>query len=277
MGSQGKNTIWTVVAFILVAAGGLAWMNVNDIRSLEDVYTYARGWSDKAVDCGQSGGPEGFLKCKYLEDEDSLSSGQNNNSEGNVSNETSAPTENGSAIIVDPKDIDKNVLSEKLGSLTLAEPLKVEYSRSDWKHWIGKPCNTRQDVLISQGENVEKDEKCKILSGVWIDPYSLNTFDNSSDLDIDHVIPLNYAAQMGGNGWDKEKKQEFANDKTQLLAVSAKENRKKGDKGPGKYMPPNKDFRCQYSQIWIDTAYKYSLSITSGDRAALEKGLKACG
>lgn len=274
------NIILSGVMLVLIAGGILAWINVNNIRSFNDALIYFRGWSNKAIECTDEGGVDGLLRCNYLDGSPAPVPGtENPDIELPPSESIEILPSDGSVNIDVTEKLDEttvSAISQKLETLTISEPISVDYVRSDWKHWIGSPCNTRQDVLIAQGNNVETNEKCKILSGTWIDPYSLVSFDNASDLDIDHVIPLSYAAQMGGNAWDKAKKEEFANDKTQLLAVSAKENRSKGDKGPSKYMPPNKDFHCKYSAIWIETSAKYGLSITAKDKVSLEKGLKTC-
>lgn len=273
-GSSGiGGTVTSIIILLLIGGAILAWININNIKSLDDAYMYLRGWSDKSIECEDEGGVEGLLGCEYIDKDNKDDSNKDDKDTDNNSDNTKKESKTDLV----PKDVKIDEINKKLDNITLAEPADIDYVRSDWKHWIGSPCNTRQNVLIDQGKDVKVDEKkCKITSGRWIDPYSLDTFTNSSDLDIDHVIPLNYAAQMGGNSWSKEKKQEFANDRSQLLAVSAKENRGKSAKGPAEYMPPNKEYHCEYSKIWVTTADKYDLSITVKDRATLEKGLKTC-
>lgn len=266
------NAVATIMVFFLLGGGGLAWINVNNIESLGDVYDHLRGWSHKTDECSEDG-VEGLANCDYIEAESSKGDKETPKISADEFLEIDALE------IVDVETLPDEtieVLSEQLEALNIAEPSDVDYVRSDWKHWTGSPCNTRQEVLLAQGDNVEKGDRCKILSGTWIDPFSNQIFEDSSKLDIDHVIPLGYAAKMGGNNWEKAVKEEFANDKIHLLAVSASENRSKGDKGPGAYMPPNKEFHCAYSKIWISTTDKYGISITSKDKAALQKALKSC-
>lgn len=184
----------------------------------------------------------------------------------------------------------------------------VGYSRREWKHWIGnkdKPClNTRNEILhrdavpgtvkyIDKKKNstdnyeeacaigIPVEEKGKIViktdgAGEWIDPYSGKKITDSRKIDIDHVIPLSNAARQGGQSWSAEKKEEFANDPDNLLATSAKENRSKGDKGPGKYMPPLKSYHCQYAKTYISLSHKYELSITESDYKVLSKTVEKC-
>lgn len=184
----------------------------------------------------------------------------------------------------------------------------VGYSRAEWKHWTGtegRSCwNTREEILYRDavpgtaklvdkqkkatdkyeeacafGTPIEEDGRIKVStekSGEWIGPYSGKKITDSSEIDIDHVVPLSNAARNGGQEWSAEKKETFANDPDNLLVTTAKENRTKGDKGPGKYMPPNKTYQCQYAKTYTAVVYKYDLSITESDYKELSKAIKAC-
>lgn len=261
-GGGFKGMIATGLTLLLVISGVVGIAKVNDIDSPKDAYNFFKAWSDKIWAC-----TEGEVEWKCETGSGSNSPADPGSNSG--SNEgTNAPSSKSSTSSDDAL--------KKLDGLKLADLEKASYNRSDWKHWTGSPCNTRETVLKEQGQNVETDAECRAVSGTWIDPYSTDTFNNSKELDIDHVIPLNYANSHGGSKWDAKKKEAFANDKSQLLAVSASENRKKSDKGPGEYMPPNKDYHCEYSKLWVDTAAKYDLSISEKDKKALTKGLNKC-
>lgn len=210
--------------------------------------------------------------------------------------------------VADSGNVTKESAIMMLSEIRVAEPEKVEYSRRDWKHWDsfeGRSCwNTRKEVLYRDakpgsvklvdkdknptdnydeacalGSPVKEDGKVKISrenNGIWIDPYSGEEMTNSSKIDIDHVIPLSYAAKHGGHHWPAEKKQQFANDMDGLLATSARENRTKGDKGPEDYMPPYEPYSCAYAKTFTTMAYKYDLSMTKGDIKVLNKTLASC-
>ena len=61
------------------------------------------------------------------------------------------------------------------------------------------------------------------------------------------------------------------------LAVSASENRKKGDKGPSEYYPPNSAYRCTYAQKWRDTARIYLIALASADYNVVKAYLRHVG
>lgn len=168
---------------------------------------------------------------------------------------------------------------KKLASIKVGEPKTVDYDRGQWKHWIGTRCDdTRQQVLREQAKSFKLDsEGCRVVSGTWIDPYTGKTFTDPSKLDIDHVYSLGAAASNGGQGWSAAKKQQFANDKNHLLAVSASANRSKGDKNPAEWWPENKDYSCQFATKYVDAAASYGLQFSAADVKVLEKGLKTCG
>lgn len=263
-GFKGAIVSGIVLVILVGALFGIA--KANNINSIRGLYDFFRGWSDNVWGCG-AGSLEWNCQTKPSIPDSNAKDGDNSANTGTRSNPTSTSSQEGSQ--------DANLAA--LEALPVADAQKVEYKRSEWKHWIGSPCNTREAVLQNQGQDVKTDPTtCKPLSGTWIDPYSGKTIDKPGSLDIDHVIPLGYAASHGGQSWSVEKKQEFANDTSQLLAVSASENRSKSDKGPGEYMPPNQNFQCTYSKMWVNTASKYGVSISNNDKNALEKGLQQC-
>lgn len=146
-----------------------------------------------------------------------------------------------------------------------------DYNRSAWKHWLdfdGDCQNTRHELLIQRSQTlVGMQNRCSVASGTWVDPYTGQTFTNSKDLDVDHVIPLGYAHRHGGSEWSPLVKKLFANDPENLEVVSLRENRKKGDSGPGEYLPPQG--RCEYVRKWKHMASKYELILAQVDLMAL--------
>lgn len=173
---------------------------------------------------------------------------------------------------------------------------KVNYNRKDWNHWVskGNSCwNVREDVLATEAavgsivyldDNKQttgnKSSACSIKSGKWVDPYTGKTVTDPSALDIDHMIPLSYAAQHGGQAWDAKRKESYANSTKKayhLVAVDAGANRSKGDKGPSQWMPANKAYHCEYAKAWVDTADDWDLTLAQADITTLNGILQKCG
>lgn len=258
--SPGKKrgmtgAISSVIVLTLLISAVVAWVRVYEINSPTAAYNYFRDWSDYMTECGAQ---EAEWNCDSIfPNLDEGRDGGNSGDDGQTEEQR-----------------DETVAA--LAGITVRDPESVDYDRSEWRHWTGSPCNAREKTLIAQGENVKTDDDCSIVSGKWVDPFGGETFTNSSKLDIDHVVPLSYAARHGGNGWSADRKEQFANDAIHLVATSASENRSKGDSGPSDYMPPREEYHCEYSTIWVQTVEKYGLSITEKDQKALEKGLATC-
>ena len=182
--------------------------------------------------------------------------------------------------------------SSELKALTIQEPQSVAYDRSEWRHWDGyvSSCwnireevlyrqNTGDIVLLNSNKDVtsDKNKACYVDSGKWYDPYTGKTFTNPSDLDIDHMIPLGYAARQGGQSWSEEKKSEYANslNPDHLIAVSASANRSKSDQGPAEWQP-TENYQCQYAKNWINISSTWELTVPQADYSALEYMLSTC-
>ena len=175
--------------------------------------------------------------------------------------------------------------SEDYSSFTLAGGVELDllfYDRDDWPHWEdfdGDCQNTRHELLIASSEvpvTFTNSSECTTSTGQWLDPYTGDTYTLASDLDIDHVIPLNYAHLHGGAVWSAFVKKLFANDPENLLAVDDGENQSKSAKGPSEWMPPDENYHCEYVRRWGFVVNKYELEISSGDVATINQVLLDC-
>lgn len=138
--------------------------------------------------------------------------------------------------------------------------------------------DTRDRVLIRDGRNVRAGEDCEIVSGTWRSYYDGMTFTDSSELDVDHIVPLANAWRSGAKRWDEERRREFANDlkDSQLIAVSASSNRSKGDDGPQAWKPPRRAAWCLYSRWWVQVKRQWRLTVVRAERTALRRMVATC-
>jgi hypothetical protein len=174
----------------------------------------------------------------------------------------------------------KNAMKE---AVKKQRPFSYVYNRSDWKHWsdVDRDCmNTRHEILADQADGQIKlsPDRCYVSTGLWNDPFSGKQFTRASDLDVDHVVPLKWANDRGGHSWTKEKKERFANDPINLLAVDDGLNQAKGAKGTDQWLPPNEAFRCEYISIWHQVMQSYpELIFLPKEKRVFDKQLNACG
>jgi hypothetical protein len=147
----------------------------------------------------------------------------------------------------------------------------VHYDRK--KHfggWIHRTddqscLDTRGLVLVRDSQKPVQTSSCRVLTGEWYDPYTDNSYSTSSNIQIDHVVPLKHAYMTGAFEWDNKKRCQYANymgNNFHLLSVYGSENMRKGDRGPHEYLPPNQKFTCQYLKDWLEIKYLWSLRLT---------------
>lgn len=158
----------------------------------------------------------------------------------------------------------------------------TKYDRKDYPHWTNldsDPRNTRHDLLEERSTALVTYSKSgnTVVKGKWFDPYTGETFYNSSELDIDHVVSLGYSFPRGSKYWTRKQKEDFANDPQNLLIVKASENRKKGSKGPTEYMPPRQQYGCQYLARFHLVMKKYKLDYFKSEARTVRKMLDSCG
>jgi len=168
--------------------------------------------------------------------------------------------------------------AKQLGTLTVAPAShQDEYDRDLFPHWrsAGGGCDAREAELKRSGASVKADPStCRIISGRWVDPYGGDIFTNPRQLDIDHVVPLGNAWRSGAWRWSRDRRAQYANDPTVLLAVSASLNRQKSDDGPEQWRPPRKAAWRAYAVRWVQIKKDYGLSVTGNERWWLRQMLK---
>lgn len=196
-----------------------------------------------------------------------------------------SPNSNSTATLnpdVAPADV-----AETLESLEVSEPGSMaDYSREEWPHWSDAQeygwdvsdtaCDARDAALIRDGEEVVVESGCDVVTGVWLDPFTAQTFTDPSDIDIDHVVPLANAWRSGADSWDEPERESYANDPEVLLSVEDNANQSKGDKGPEAWKPPNEAGWCDYAEQWIGVKAKYDLSVNEQEKQALVQMLNTC-
>lgn len=162
---------------------------------------------------------------------------------------------------------------------------KTGYDRSKfgngWTAW--RSCDTRQRILSRDLSGIKfGDDGCTVLSGELNDPYTDTIISfkrgsgTSSLIQIDHVVALSDAWQKGAQDWSDTKREVFANDDLELLAVSGSANQQKSDGDAATWLPKNKAFRCQYIARQIAVKIKYELWVTRAEYDSMARILDTC-
>jgi hypothetical protein len=147
-------------------------------------------------------------------------------------------------------------------------------------------CDTRDDIL--NRDLIDKTyvwtKRCPdaVETGTLHDPYTNATISFhrgakvGEAVQIDHIVPLALAWDMGANDWPLAQRVRFANDPANLLAVQGQANQDKGDSQPALWMPPNAAFHCQYAMQFIAVSRGYGLPIDLVSSNVLRQATTTC-
>jgi len=210
----------------------------------------------------------------------------------------------------------ESILSN-LGVVTVVDNSGYERDAfgSSWIDVDNNGCDTRNDILIRDLIDVTIDtDGCRILAGTLIDSYTGETINfirgqsTSSEVQIDHLVPLSRSWALGASSWDEETREAFANDPMNLFAVKGDANNNKSDQGFDTWTPAiysciteqkatgdsTKDakafcntvdiyggdyydtFDCEYAARYVLISEKYELAVTTEDVANIESALNTC-
>lgn len=152
---------------------------------------------------------------------------------------------------------------------------------SGWLDLDSDGCNTREEILARDMRQEVTPDGCNVETGILIDPYTGTRMQFVEDVDaaavqVDHVYPLAYAWSMGAAGWTDDKRERFANDPLNLLAVNGAANTAKGASGPAEWRPPNEGAWCLYAVRYVRVAASYDLPVSGADKATLTDMLGRC-
>lgn len=159
------------------------------------------------------------------------------------------------------------------------------YDRDQWPHWSSIPgsCFTVRDKVLTEESwgpvttVPAYNGRCRVTEGLWRDQYTGREFNNSQDVDVDHVVPLAEAYESGGHAWDQERRQAYANelaDEDHLMVVYDRENQvEKGKGDPAEYLPPNEAFLCDYLQAWVRIKARWNLTMDSIEVEAIRESM----
>jgi len=168
-----------------------------------------------------------------------------------------------------------------ISDLSTASEVRTGYSRDLFPHWIdadGDGCSTRNEVLIAEADDpVSVGAGCSLSGGRWFSYYDRVSWTNTSDVDIDHMVPLAEAWDSGARTWSTATRQAFANDLGDyrtLVGVTDNVNQSKGDKDVAEWLPQYD--RCRYLREYVAVKLRWRLSVDSAEKSAMNSLGSGC-
>jgi len=172
-------------------------------------------------------------------------------------------------------------LQTAVADLSVATEVRTGYDRALFQHWIdadGDGCSTRNEVLLAEADDPPSvSGTCTLSGGRWFSYYDRVSWTNTSDLDIDHMVPLAEAWDSGARTWTSTVRRDFANDLgdyRSLVAVTDNVNQSKGDQDPGTWLPQYD--RCRYLREFVAVKHRWRLTVDSAERASMTSLASAC-
>lgn len=148
--------------------------------------------------------------------------------------------------------------------------------------WINDPkddtCySTRVKVLMRDSVTrvtFKGPRNCSVDTGTWRDPYTRKTYTSSSDIQIDHFVPLKNTYNSGAWKWNFYTRCLYANymgNSIHLMSVQGSANMSKGDKSPERWLPPNEAYRCEYVRNWLIIKLIWKLELSPNESLGIRK------
>jgi hypothetical protein len=175
------------------------------------------------------------------------------------------------------------------GLLVKGRAPKTGYKRAPygegWTDEDGDGCSTREEILQRDltKKTYRRSGRCSVIAtGTLADPYTGRVLAfrrgtaTSSLVQIDHVVALMDSWQTGGQRLTAQRREAFANDPLNLLAVEGKVNQAKGASDAASWLPPAKGYRCTYVSRQVAVKAKYGLWVTPAEKAAVARILSGC-
>jgi hypothetical protein len=172
-----------------------------------------------------------------------------------------------------------------LGKLKVApESHANSYARDafgqSWKDVDRNGCGQRDDVLARDLTGVRKRNRCVVVAGTLVDPYTGDkvTFAkaDASKVQIDHRVALAEAWRSGAWQWTAQRREGFANDLNNLTASEGRINQGKGDDDAAHWLPVGPARQCTFARQVVTVKAYYQLTVDQAEATALRRALGVC-
>lgn len=160
--------------------------------------------------------------------------------------------------------------------------VRVDDFGTAWVDVDGNGCDTRNDILRRDFEDITREDWCLVYEGVIDDPYTGETIQftrgrgTSNAVQIDHIVALSNAWKTGAATWTEDKRIAFANDPLNLVAVDGPTNGAKGDDSADWWLPPQRSVWCWYVAHQVSVKSEYGLWVTTDEKVAMRQVLTTC-
>jgi hypothetical protein len=172
-------------------------------------------------------------------------------------------------------------LMTAIADLPVASEVRTGYDRDLFPHWVdadGDGCHARNEVLIAEADDpVTVGSGCSLSGGRWFSYYDQVSWTQTSDVDIDHMVPLAEAWDSGARTWSTSVRQSYANDLGDyrtLVGVTDNVNQAKSDQDIAEWLPQYD--RCRYLREYVAVKHRWGLTVDSAEKQAMNSLGASC-
>lgn len=185
---------------------------------------------------------------------------------------------------VEPTELTVQITDLPSGPITTDTPYDRDLFGQSWADIDHTGCDQRNEALALAMTEISyraDTRECVVESGTFHDAYDGTSwpFVKSQDgggVEIDHIVPLAHAWEMGAAAWSPEQREVFANDLINVQATAGTYNGSKGSRGPLEWMPADTTYHCTYLERWAQIKVDWDLAVTEDERTHLVTHLAAC-
>lgn len=165
-------------------------------------------------------------------------------------------------------------LDTAISDLPVATEDRSGYDRDLFEHWVdedGDGCDARDEVLIAEADDPPtRSGTCTLTGGRWFSYYDRVSWTDTSDIDIDHMVPLAEAWDSGAGSWGAATREAYANDLGDyrtLVGVTDNVNQSKSDQDVAEWLPEFS--QCRYLREFVAVKHRWRLTVDSTEKAAM--------
>ncbi|WP_415912751.1 hypothetical protein [Neptuniibacter sp. QD37_11] len=151
---------------------------------------------------------------------------------------------------------------------------KVLQSTQRWE--LGESTCDRKDVEVLNKRGLPRSEdRCQSVANTWVSELSGKSIQNNRLVQVESLIPIDFAIKRGAHRWNEEQLRHFFLDDKNLLVIEEGEMYNK-EEFLFKQRLTYSGNRCDIAARWLKVHYTYKLHLPKGEFNYIRGVLQRC-
>ena len=159
---------------------------------------------------------------------------------------------------------------------------RIQHDVNVLRFWTSRPagCRDVREILMARTATRPVEwtpNGCSVASGRWLDPFTQRQITDPERVEIDHIIPLEWAWKRGAHRWPAGARESFYHDVNNVVATTPDFRRERAGQSPLEWTPPEARHQCAHFErvLRMLRAYDFDVS-TSEVNEVIAKRHQAC-